>query len=211
MSVSACVVGTAVVGVALAGGASSRMGRDKAALRPAPSEPTLLERTVRRLGAVCGEVVVADRGRGLLAGVASVADGPGAGPVAGILGAAAARPNRDLLVVACDLPRVPVELLRAIVASAGGDWVVPAWTPAADDRERLEPLCALYRPPALAALAGQVERGVHAVHRLARASGLAVRRLGPSELAAFGPPARTFFNVNTPAELAILRGAEPAG
>lgn len=184
-----------VVGVALAGGASRRLGRDKATVHHAGR--TLLESTVERLRSVCREVVAADRGRRHLPDVASVLDGPGTGPAAGILGAAAAWPESALLVLACDLPRVPSELLAAL-AAAPGDWVVPAWP-------RLEPLCALYRPPALAALAAQVERGIFAVHRLAAAPGLAVHRLGAADLAAFGPPVEIFANVNTPADLAALR------
>jgi molybdopterin-guanine dinucleotide biosynthesis protein A len=198
---------TKIVGVALAGGASRRMGRDKAALRWSGS--TLLERTVERLAAVCAEVVVADRGRGLLAdtGTVSVDDGPGGGPAAGILGAATAHPGRDLLVLACDLPRVPASLLSAIAALGGGaDWVVPAW----GEPERLEPLCALYRPAALAALAGRVDRGRYALHRLIEAPGLAVRRLGREALEAHGRPAEMFLNVNAPEDFAVLRGGAAA-
>ena len=40
----------------------------------------------QRLVAVCAEVAVADRGRGLLPGLPSLPDGPGGGPAAGILG-----------------------------------------------------------------------------------------------------------------------------
>lgn len=188
-----------VVGVALAGGESRRMGRDKAALRWSGS--TLLEQTVERLRAVFPEVVVADRGRGLAAGGVSVDDGPGGGPAAGILGAAAARPGRDLLVLACDLPRVPSALLGAIAAIPDGDWGVPAW----GEPERLEPLCALYRPPALAALAERVGRGFWAVHRLIEVPGLAVRRVGREILEAYGRPEEMFLNVNTPDDLAVLR------
>ncbi|HET9225447.1 MAG TPA: NTP transferase domain-containing protein, partial [Thermoanaerobaculia bacterium] len=71
------------IGVVLAGGASSRMGRDKALLEI--EGETLVSSAARRLGEVCEEVIVADRGRGLLPG--SVPDGPGQGPAAGILGA----------------------------------------------------------------------------------------------------------------------------
>src|ERR1700712_2612149 len=55
---------TGPVGIVLAGGASSRMGRDKTRL--ALSGGTLPELAARRLAAVCAEVAVADGGRGLL-------------------------------------------------------------------------------------------------------------------------------------------------
>ncbi len=198
-----------IVGVVLAGGASRRMGRDKARLRlpGSPEHRTLVESTVERLRTVCSEVVVADRGRGVAPG--SVADGPGRGPAAGILGAAAARPGRDLLVLACDLPRVPTALLTALADVPDDDWIVPAW----GEPARLEPLCALYRRAALAALGEQVRRGVFAVHRLAGAAGLVVHHLGDDALRAFGRPEELFHNLNTPADLAslVLRREETDG
>ncbi len=181
------------VGIVLAGGASSRMGRDKTRL--ALSDGTLPELAARRLADICAEVAVADAGRGLLPGLPSLADGPGRGPAAGILGAAAAYPGRPLLVLACDLPRVPAALLAALAAlgtgPAAADWTVPRGP------QGFEPLAALYGPAALAALARRVERGLLALHRLAEEP-LAVRVLEGDELARFGDPAAIFLNLNTP-------------
>lgn len=204
---------TTTIGVVLAGGASRRMGRDKTRIQLATdsgstenSGSTLLERAFEVLGQVCSEVVIADRGRQRLRGAVSVNDGAGAGPAAGILGAADARPGCDLLVLACDTPRVPSALLRALIAEEG-DWVVPVW----GEEERLEPLCALYRRGALEALDEQIRRGVHAVHRLAGAPDLHIRRLRDRFLEAFGPPPELFLNLNTPKDLAILQEEELAG
>ena len=174
----------APVGVVLAGGASRRMGWDKA-LSSLPAS------AAERLAAVCAEVAVADRGRGLLPGLPSLPDGPGRGPVAGILGAAAAYPGRPLLVLACDLPRVPVELLAELSAMRPCDWAVPRW------ERGLEPLCALYAPAALALLA---ETGLRAPHRLA-GEDLAIRYLEGVDLERFGPPEEVFLNLNTPEDL----------
>ncbi len=174
----------APVGLVLAGGASRRMGWDKAL----SSLPAL---AARRLAAVCAEVAVADRGRGLLAGLPTLLDGPGRGPAAGILGAALAYPGRPLLVLACDLPRVPEELLAELARSEGCDWAVPRW-----DRG-LEPLCALYAPRTLARLR---DTGLLAPRRLAEED-LAVRYLEGDGLARFGPPEEVFLNLNTPEDL----------
>jgi molybdopterin-guanine dinucleotide biosynthesis protein A len=177
------------VGIVLAGGASRRMGRDKTRLELAGgSLPSL---AVRRLAAVCAEVAVADGGRGLLPDLPALPDGPGRGPAAGILGAAAAYPGRSLLVLACDLPRVPAALLADLARPTGADWTVPRW------QGGVEPLCALYGPAALAALGRRVERGLLALHRLAEET-LAVRVLEGEELTRFGEPAEIFLNLNTP-------------
>lgn len=182
----------APVGVVLAGGASRRMGRDKALL--VVDGESLARSAARRLAAVCPEVVLADAGRSLLPGFRSVPDGPGRGPAAGLLGAAAAFPGRPLLALACDLPRVPVPLLAEVVQGTGADWVVPR-------REAgLEPLCALYGPRTLAALAARVERGLYALHGLAEEE-LTIRWLDEADLAAFGRPEEMFLNVNRPEDL----------
>ncbi|MEM8932296.1 MAG: molybdenum cofactor guanylyltransferase [Acidobacteriota bacterium] len=150
--------GGSVVGVALAGGQSRRMGRDKTVL-VVPGDPrTLLRSTVDRLAEVCSEVLVADGGRRRLGDVPSVVDGPGRGPIAGVLGAAAARPGRDLLVLACDLPAVPRALLRLLVeardhGAARVDAVVPV------TERGLEPLCARYAPRCLDAFRARVAEG----------------------------------------------------
>lgn len=201
------------VGIVLAGGDSRRMGNDKALLAlpglAGDAGESLPAAAARRLAAVCPQVAIADRGRGLLPGIASLADGPGRGPAAGILGAATAYPERPLLVLACDLPRVPAGLLAELarLSALADGWVVPRW------EGGLEPLCALYGPAALAALAARVGRGRFALHDLALEAGLAVRFLESEELARFGPPADLFLNLNTPADweryASAVAGAPP--
>jgi molybdopterin-guanine dinucleotide biosynthesis protein A len=187
---------TAIVGVVVAGGASSRFGSDKA-LAMLDGE-TLIERALRTVREVCEESVVADAGRRLAGGEDSVPDGSGQGPIAAVLGAARSRPGRALLVLACDLPLVPAALLRRIAGEAG-DWVVPRHAGG------LEPLCALYRPAALAALAANARRGVNALHRLADAA-IDVRYLDADSFADLGDARRLFANVNTPDDLRSLGG-----
>jgi molybdopterin-guanine dinucleotide biosynthesis protein A len=170
------------------------MGRDKALLEI--EGETLLARAARRLGEVCAEVLIADRGTG----PASVPDGPGRGPAAGLLGAARARPGRSLLVLAVDLPFVPVPLLEELARSEAGlpelpDLIIPSWSGG------VEPLCAVYGPAALAVLEERVGRGRLDLWSLPDTPGLAVRRLGEEELRRFGEPARMFLNLNRPEDL----------
>ncbi|MFY9821042.1 MAG: NTP transferase domain-containing protein, partial [Thermoanaerobaculia bacterium] len=117
----------------------------------------------------------------------------GRGPAAGILGGAAEYPGRALLVLACDLPRVPAGLLAELARSTA-DWAIPRW------EGGLEPLCALYGPAALAALAARVQEGRFALHDLASAE-LAIQYLEGEALRRFGEPGEIFFNLNTPGDL----------
>ena len=176
------------------------MGRDKATLplTVGGQRLTLGEHAGRRLERVTSRVVVAGRGRQDLGPWPSLDDGPGAGPVAGILGAAAAFPDVDLLVLACDLPQVPVSLLDALVKAPGGDLCWPRW------RRGVEPLCALYRPSALKVLAQRVTAGRFALQGLEREPGVEVVFLEGETLEAHGDPATLFANLNTPGELAMF-------
>lgn len=171
------------------------MGRDKATIEF--QGETLAVRAIRLLEEVCEQVVVADAGRGLVPGTASIPDGPGKGPAAGILGAAQAFPGRPLLVLAVDLPRVPVALLAEIVASLA-DLAIPRWAGG------LEPLCALYGPAALVALAGRVDRGRFDLHTLPALPGLTVRYVEEKEIRRFGTPEDIFLNLNRPQDLERL-------
>lgn len=189
------------VGIVLAGGLSLRMGRDKALLEIAGE--TLVARAFGRLQEVCEEVAVADNSRRLVAGAPSLGDGAGRGPAAGILGAAAAYSERPLVVLACDLPGVPSSLLSLLVAppspgQGGVDWLLPRW------RSGLEPLCALWSPAALAALAAQVERGDLALRSLAETSTLRIRYLEGAALSVCGEPEEMFLNLNRPGDLERL-------
>jgi molybdopterin-guanine dinucleotide biosynthesis protein A len=180
----------AAVGVVLAGGESRRMGTDKALLPW--RDGTLASFAHARLAAVCRHVVACDRGRQVLFGTRSVSDGPGAGPAAGLLGAAAVFPDQPLLVLACDLPGVPSAFLRVLLEHApGADLVVPV------SPRGPEPLVGFYGPAALTALAQAVENRRFALHPLVTNPALRVVLLGGEVLERFGPPDELFRNVNT--------------
>ncbi len=170
------------------------MGRDKARIRV--GSMSLVERAVASLSKVATEVLVADRGLGLMPGYRSIVDGPGAGPAAGILGAAAELPGHDLLVLACDLPEIPVALLAHLASPIEEQAHVPRW------RRGPEPLCALYRPAAQAAMLKEVRAGRLALY--AMLGSLSVRYLEGRRLEAFGAPEGLFLNLNTPADLESL-------
>ncbi len=179
------------IGVVLAGGRSRRMGHDKAAI--VVDGETLVERAGRILAGACSECVVADGASDSHPGIESVPDGPGHGPAAGILGAARAHPGKSLLVLACDLPAVPTGLLTEITQLTG-DWVVPRW------QGRVEPLCALYRPAALAAIEHRALEGEFALHALDQTN-LSLCYLEGDALDRHGDPIEMFANLNRPEDL----------
>lgn len=189
------------LGVVLAGGASRRMGRDKANL---PIDGmTWLEHTAQRLAKVCRRVVIADRHHTDHPSWPSVDDGPGRGPAAGILGAHQAFPEDELLVLACDLPAVPVGLLLHAVSvrpTEAVDVVIPR------THRGFEPLCALYRRRALQRLADQVAGGDYALRNLVAdtvggVTPLRVHCIEEVVLARWGKPEHLFSNLNTPQDL----------
>lgn len=185
------------LGVVLAGGRSTRMGDDKATLLF--SGQRLVDRAARCFAGAGFDFVVADGGRQLIADAESLTDGEGSGPVAGILGAAAAHPDQALLVLACDMPYVPPELITTLaVWRHEADWVVPR-TP-----QGLQPLCARYGPRAVARLAHRAQSGEYALHDLDDEPTLVVDHVESDVVARFGRPDHIFRNLNRPEDVASL-------
>jgi molybdopterin-guanine dinucleotide biosynthesis protein A len=181
-----------VVGFAVAGGKSRRMGRDKALL-PWGSE-TLLDHTLAQLRAVCEDVRI-------LSGSAPLYLGHGAtvildhfqnaGPLGGLEAALASPGVAAGLFLAVDMPFVPVELLKELVGLVEGvDAIVPVAAGGA------QPLCAVYRASCLPAIRACVEAGDFRM--TAFWPQVHVRELTEAELARFGDPTSLFFNINTP-------------
>ncbi|MYD23372.1 MAG: molybdenum cofactor guanylyltransferase [Holophagales bacterium] len=197
-----------IAGVVLAGGAGRRLGRNKAVLRLPGSRsgepgPTLVDWAVTRLAGGAGvEEIVGAAGdcgaevRPVDCGlrVSTAPDGPGAGPAAGVLGAARSRPGHRLLVLACDLPLVPVDLLGDLAASDAE--LAPATSDPGDPRS-MNPTCALWAPPALERLAARIEEGDNRLYPLTRCAGL---RVEPVDAGRFGDPDDVLLNVNTAAD-----------
>jgi molybdopterin-guanine dinucleotide biosynthesis protein A len=187
---NADIVDARVAGAVLAGGASRRMGRDKAllevrgvamarlvadALADAGCEPVVAIGGDERALAALGLRVVADRW-------------PGEGPLGAIL-TALEDASVPTLVVACDLPWMNASVLESVIAVAAAS---PDADVVAATTDRLEPLCALWFPRARPALIRAFEAGERAVHRA----------MTGVHVAACSVDARALRNVNTPTDLA---------
>lgn len=119
-------------GLLLTGGESRRLGFDKAAAVCEPTVGRVEPVSVllgRQLRAVTPRALEVGPGRSDLPAVAD--DPPHAGPLAALatgwaaLGRGAERPLTGALVLACDLPRMSVELLRLLAGWPGEASVVP--------------------------------------------------------------------------------------
>ena len=137
-----------IAGYILAGGASSRMGVDKANLRLAGE--TLLERAVKTMSAFTERVTVVGRSDATVAseirGVRYVedfaVDAKRRAPLIGLYTALSTAESEWITVLAVDLPFVSVELLTRLLGFCLSD--VDAVVPVQPDG-RLQPLCAFYR------------------------------------------------------------------
>jgi molybdopterin-guanine dinucleotide biosynthesis protein A len=178
---------SALAGVLLLGGLSSRMGRDKALLSYAThagagmaqvdvlSAQTLLARNLALLAAVCpAGVLVSARDDAQLARIRAlvpdsalpprtryVLDEPGRdiGPAAGLLAAHAAEPHATLLVLAVDFPLVSARALRELAAAHAAQPGAPVTCYMHTSDGAPEPFMAVWAPPALAQLAANVATG----------------------------------------------------
>lgn len=191
----------ALAAIILAGGASRRMGRDKATL---PYEgTTLVERMVSILKPRCAPVfVIAAPGQALPPLDAEVLRDElrGVGPLLATgrgLRAAAEAGSELAFVAAVDMPLLTVDLLDELAGPAvrlGADVVLP-W----DGRDHY--LAGVYRT----ALAGRVADLVAAGERSMRAL---VERVDTQRIVM--PEQRALTNVNTAADLAAIRSAQIA-
>ena len=191
----------------LAGGNSSRMGRDKATLVVA-GQP-LIVHALEKLRAldfaprICGS-------RPDLAEYAEVVpdNSPGCGPLAGIEAALSVSDSDLNLFLPVDLPSLPIEFLRWIVARAAASSSVATIPQVAG---RPEPLCAVYSRRLLPGLRESLARGdfkiMAAIPLAAAALGSAIDEFPVESLAAamVSPsgsltltPGDWFRNVNTP-------------
>jgi molybdopterin-guanine dinucleotide biosynthesis protein A len=203
-------------GFVLAGGRSSRMGRDKAQIlyqgRP------LIEHALgmlREAGAsLAGESEKIAGSRPDLAAYAPVVEDlhPGCGPLSGIEAALSVSQSELNLFLPVDVPLLPVAFLRWIVERAaltGALATIPTVLGFA------QPLCAVYRSELLAPLTAAIERGDLKVMRVVmEASRLLSRPVDLFAVEAIRPIERSwppepplhrwFQNLNRPEDLAAI-------
>jgi molybdopterin-guanine dinucleotide biosynthesis protein A len=190
-------------GLLLAGGASTRMQCDKAALeyhgRPQ------LHWAYDLLRSHCERVYVSVRPDQVNDPVRSrlpqiVDRHAGIGPIAGIAAAQAEHPDAAWLVMACDLPFVSEQTLQDLIARRNPSQVASAFRSSSDALP--EPLCAIYEPASRAAILESIEFGRNCPRKFLINSGIALLEL---------PDPAALDNVNTPQDLSRAAAQLEAG
>ncbi|MHC4434017.1 MAG: molybdenum cofactor guanylyltransferase [Planctomycetota bacterium] len=142
--------------IILAGGGSSRMGRDKSML-PVAGKP-MIKHIYEQLQPHFAQTLVSSNNATLhdFLGATVVADDvAGRGPMMGIVSALRASANDVNFVVACDMPEIDTVLMRAMLRQASDyDAVVPKV-----GADLYEPLFAVYRKSALPVMEALLESG----------------------------------------------------
>jgi molybdopterin-guanine dinucleotide biosynthesis protein A len=183
-----------VEGFILVGGASRRMGRDKAQL--VLGGRTFVQRIADELSAIASLVslVGAPQTSWPFKNVPDVH--PQWGALGGIHAALTAVQTEWAIIVACDLPFVTTELFRRLISMANDtvDAIVPVQTDG-----RPQPVCALYRRICLPEIDELVDAGEHMPRALL--ANVRTRYLEFAELSDLDGANNFFFNVNTPKDL----------
>ncbi len=174
----------------LAGGDSTRMGSDKAAIPFASS--TMLETVLNSVSSV-GDPVVVGRTKAPH-GVLAIPDRrtDSKGPLTGLETILQHEPGRTVVLIAVDHPFVRPQTLRSMLALEG-DAVIPL-----DDAWQ-QVTCAVYRPPLLDAVSETLDNGCRSI---ITALGLVNVNLVPEDTwRSWGEDGRSWFGVDTPERL----------
>ncbi len=178
-----------LAGAVLVGGASRRMGRDKAAMPW--GDTTMGERVVAVLRSAGCDPVIAVGGRADAHGGLGVSlepdHFPGEGPLGGIVTALRTLTTPYVAIVACDMPWLEASVITSLrdACSTGEVDVAMART------TRIEPLLAVWSTTALAAVEQAFQHGERAVYAV-------VDRL---RVTAVDVPAAVARNVNRPTDV----------
>ena len=184
--------------VILTGGASRRMGRDKAALPW--GESTFLQSLIDKYAALGPVAVSVDTpGRFSFQGAAELADRyPGSGPLNGLVSGFSGTGAEELFLTGTDLPLGDPALARRLAEKRGGADACVLRRGA----KGVEPLFAVYGRGCLAAARAALEAGERSFLRLLRE--VTVRYVEAEEIPGFDLE-RILLNVNTPEDYEKLR------
>jgi molybdopterin-guanine dinucleotide biosynthesis protein A len=186
-------------GLVLAGGASTRMRTDKAALQyhGQPQLQWAFELVAKFCAASFVSVRPDQRGDAARAGHPQIVDRqPGIGPIAGISAALLEQPKAAWLVLACDLPFLTEHTLEHLIAHRDASKIATAYRSAHDGLP--EPLCAIWEPAAREPVLAYLATGKQCPRKFLINSDTKLLDL---------PESQALDNVNTVEEFAAATGA----
>ena len=192
---------SAVSGFVLAGGASRRMGVDKASL-PLGSE-TMVKRQIGLLRTLCRSVaIIGPANRFPEAGVQVYEDEiPGQGPLGGFHAGLRRARTEFSLFLSCDMPLMEARFLRylceqALVSRASAT-LPPPWA------RGVYPICAVLQRRVLPTVRSSLRLGQNRVARFFEK--VQCRTISKTEFRRAGFSPRIFYNANTPEEYERVR------
>lgn len=181
-----------VTGVILAGGTSSRMGRNKALLKI--DGERIIARVYRTLATMFHEVVIVTNTPEEydFLPCRKVADiHPGAGSIAGLQAGLAASRTERIFVAACDMPFLSPDLIRLLCCTGGtSDATVPL-----NGEGLREPLHALYNRSTLNAIQAAISNGDKSILHLL--DSIDTRLVPQEEFGSIAGALESFRNLNT--------------
>jgi molybdenum cofactor guanylyltransferase len=193
-----------LTGFVLAGGKSTRMGRDKAVL--SLNGRTLLETALAAVRPVVNEVFILGPRQPYCTFAPVIADiFPGCGPLGGIHAALAQTKTEFNLMIAVDTPFLSAALLRYLAERA---LAARAVVTAPEINGYPQPLCAVYSRDFLPIAEQALKAGAYKIVALFPSDRTLV--VGEAELTQVAFTAEMFENLNTPEDLERARRREPA-
>ncbi len=187
-----------ICGVVLAGGKSSRLGRDKA--RVIINGQSLLERTLALAGQFCARTFCVGRdtqSQGIKAEW-MLDEIPGIGPMGGIITALKTLKS-PCLVLACDLPRLDHGVIERLIEHRnihGRNKYITTYYK--EETGYIESLVSIYEPESLNLLIASINQGCYQLSRAIPFEHRCHITYGPDE-------DEYFFNVNYPHDLSKLK------
>ena len=190
-----------MTGILLAGGKSRRMGEDKRHLLL--GEQTLLERGLGVLRSIFQEVLVVIAQDGPLLGVDArvVRDlVPDCGSLGGLYTGLMQATTPCVFVVACDMPFLDQRVIAQFTSRKTTADIVMAKLAA-----RLHPMHALYGKRCLPVVEQMIRARQLKIQEMVSQSSLRVQYVTEENLITIDPSGRSFYNVNTMADLEAAR------
>jgi molybdopterin-guanine dinucleotide biosynthesis protein A len=185
--------------IVLCGGRSTRMGRDKGALRIGGE--TMLERVTRIAATIADQVIVVGRRDQAATTVHDAIEDQG--PLAGIAAGLAASTTDLNIVIACDMPLIKPAVLASLVASIGDDDDV--CVAVVDGHPSV--LCGVYRSRAAKTAQDLFDSGERRVTRLLDL--VRTKRVDAAVFRDIDPHLDTFASVDTPEAYQKLTRTSP--